>query len=397
MYDIIVVGGRCAGASVALLAARGGLSVLVLERAAMPSDTVSTHLVHQPGAALLADWGVLDAVAATGCPPILRSGYRVGDIRLEGAPKPARGQQAAYAPRRNLLDGVLVAAAVEAGAEYLDQATVNGLMTEDGRVRGVRYKTAQSQVRTEHARLVVGADGMRSAVARFAGATMVIEDPTLTCVYYSYWEGLRDRFELYEAPDRFAGTVPTNDGRSVVSVYFPQAEFETVRRDARRIYVENVARLVPELSDATVTDERFGKLYAIGDQRNFFRQGHGAGWVLIGDAWHHKDSITARGISDAFLQADLFATSVLPHLREPAALAEALTGYDVLRNQELLESYRNTLSVARLDLQDERLRLLRHVAADPDLVQDYFTVVSGGLSVGEFYSAELLAGALHDG
>ncbi|TDD61275.1 NAD(P)/FAD-dependent oxidoreductase [Kribbella antibiotica] len=395
MYDIIVVGGRCAGASVALLAARAGLSVLVLERAAMPSDTVSTHLVHQPGAALLADWGVLDAVAASGCPPILRSGYRVGDIRLEGSARPFKGQQAAYAPRRNVLDGVLVDAAIAAGVEYRDQATVTGLLTEDGRVHGVRFRTPKGGVQTEECRLLVGADGMRSSVARFTGAAMASEDPTLTCVYYSYWAGLHDRFELFEAPGRFAGLVPTHDGRSVVSVYFPQSEFETVRRDSRRIYVENVAQLVPELADATVDDERFGKLYAIGDQRNFFRQGHGAGWVLIGDAWHHKDSITARGISDAFLQSDLFASTVLPKLPDPVELDAALATYDVLRGQELVESYRNTLSVAKLDLQEERLRLLRHVAADPALVQDYFTVVSGGLPVGEFYSAELLAEALN--
>jgi flavin-dependent dehydrogenase len=178
----------------------------------------------------------------------------------------------------------------------------------------------------------------------------------------------------------------------VVSVYFPQAEFETVRRDARRVYAENVARLVPDLRDATPSDERIGKLYAVGDQRNFFRQGHGPGWVLVGDAWHHKDSITARGITDAFGQAQLFASDVVPHVDDPAALRDTLAAYDVKRREQVLESYRNTLSVARLDVQEERIRLLKFIERGPRLVADYFSVVSGVLSVEEVYSPELLAG-----
>lgn len=245
---------------------------------------------------------------------------------------------------------------------------------------------------------MVGADGMRSAVVRFTGAPFVTEDPTLTCVYYSYWRDLPADLELYEAAGRFAGTVPTNDGLSVVSVYFPQRDFEAVRRDARQTYAENVARMVPALRDATVDDPRFGKLYAAGDQRSFFRQGHGPGWVLIGDARHHKDSITARGITDAFGQAQLFADTVVPHLDEPAALRQAMTVYDETRREELLEAYRNTLSVAALEVQEERIRLLKHIERDPLLVERYMSVVSGVLSVAEVYSAELLAAAVapHD-
>ncbi|MFE2754428.1 NAD(P)/FAD-dependent oxidoreductase [Actinosynnema sp. NPDC059335] len=397
MYDLIVIGGRCAGASTALLAARAGRRVLVLDRARMPADTVSTHLVHQPGVALLARWGVLDAALAGGCPPIVESGYHVADVHLRGASRPSDGQQAAYAPRRTVLDAALADAAVAAGAEFRDQATAVALLSDDDGVLGVRYRTADGRVHEARGRLVVGADGMRSAVARFTGAPTVVEDPTLTCVYYAYWRGLPPRFELFEAAGRFAGTVPTDDGLSVVSVYFPQAEFEAVRRDARRTYAENVARLVPALRDATADDDRFGKLYAVGDQRNFVRQGHGPGWVLLGDAWHHKDSITARGITDAFRQADLFAARVVPHLDDPTALRDALAAYDVERRDQVLESYRNTLSVARLDVQDERIRLLRFIERDPRLVEGYFSVVSGVLPVGELYSPDLLAGAARDG
>ncbi|MBA8928837.1 flavin-dependent dehydrogenase [Kutzneria viridogrisea] len=393
LYDIIVVGGRCAGASAAMLAARAGHRVLLLDRARMPSDTVSTHLVHQPGVALLAEWGVLDAVVATGCPAITQSAYHVADVHLHGSSMASGGQHAAYAPRRYLLDEVLLSAAVAAGVEFRSQATVTGLLLDEHGVCGVRYRTQSGQVHEERGRLVVGADGMRSAVARFAGAPTVVEDPTLTCVYYSYWSGLPPRFELFEDTDRFAGTVPTNDELSVVSIYFPQPEFEAVRRDARRIYVDNVARMVPGLRDATVTDDRFGKLHAVGDQRNFFRQGTGPGWLLLGDAWHHKDSITARGISDAFLQADMFGRQVVPHVADPVALAGALADYEAMRKEKLTESYRNTLSVARLDIQQERIQLLKFIERDPQLVDRYFSVVSGTLSVDEVYSPELLSGA----
>jgi 2-polyprenyl-6-methoxyphenol hydroxylase-like FAD-dependent oxidoreductase len=381
-----------------MLAARAGRQVLLLERAHFPRDTVSTHLIHQPGVALLARWGLLDAVVATGCPPVEQSSYHIAGLCLVGSSDAADGQRAAYAPRRYLLDQILTDGAVAAGVDFRDQTTVVGLLADDaGRVTGVRYRTPDGAMHQENCRLVVGADGMRSAVARCAGAPLVVEDPTLTCVYYAYWPDLPVRFELHEAPGRFAGLIPTNDGLSVVAAYFPQSEFESVRHEARKAYLDNVRHTVSTLAGEQLSDSRFGKLYGIGDQRNFFRKAYGPGWALVGDAAHHKDSITARGISDGFLQAQLLADCVTPCLDDQAQLDKALAGYELARDDRLSESYYNTLSVAKLEVLDERIRLLRLIQRDPQLMHQYFSIVSGVLSVEEVYSPELLSQAQQGG
>ena len=134
MYDAIVVGARCAGSPTAMLLARAGRRVLLLDRATFPRDTLSTHYIHQSGVARLARWGLLDRLAATGCPPIRRYRFDVGPFALTGVPPPIDGVDAAYSPRRYVLDQLLADAAVEAGAELREGVTVEELLAEGGRV-----------------------------------------------------------------------------------------------------------------------------------------------------------------------------------------------------------------------------------------------------------------------
>ena len=170
MHDVIVVGARVAGASTAMLLAREGLDVLVVDRAAFPSDTLSTHQVQLPGVARLARWGLLDRVVASGAPAASRVRFDTGPVVLEGAFPAFQGVDAVYSPRRTILDELLVEAAREAGAEVRERFAVDELVTEDGRVTGVRGRDAAGAPVTERARLVVGADGKRSRVAGAVGA-----------------------------------------------------------------------------------------------------------------------------------------------------------------------------------------------------------------------------------
>ncbi|SFL84510.1 NAD(P)/FAD-dependent oxidoreductase [Streptomyces pini] len=390
MYDVIVVGARVAGASTALRFARAGYSVLLLDRARFPSDTLSTHYIHQPGVARLARWGVLDAVRASGCPPLERSVYEVGDVRLDGCSAPSDGYRTAYAPRRQVLDQILVDAAVAAGAEFRDNCSVSGPLFEGDRVAGVLCRTAGGTRTRERARLVVGADGMRSAFARGVGAEFTVHDPLQTCIYYTYWQGLRADFELYERPGRWIGAIPTNDGATLIAAYFPQAEFRRVRGDALSHYLENIRTTAPDLYGRAVAGERVERLRGTGDQQNFFRRASGPGWALVGDAAHHKDSITARGISDAFLQTDLLADCVGEGLHDPARLDEALRRYADRHQEELFEGYRNTLFVSRLEVTPERLAMLRAVRTSASLTSRYFAAAAGGMSTDELYDDELL-------
>ncbi|MDQ1006296.1 flavin-dependent dehydrogenase [Streptomyces sp. V4I23] len=392
MFDAIVVGARCAGAPTAMLLARAGYRVLVLDRASFPSDTLSTHLIHQPGVAALARWGLLETVRASGCPPLDHAVYEVADIRLEGCARGVEGQRAGYAPRRHVLDAILVDAAVAAGAELRDRCSVTRLLHDDtGRVVGVEGRHG-GRTFTERARLVIGADGMRSTVARLSRARYTVQDPRLTCAYYGYWQDVPATLELYENPQSWVAAVPTNDGATLVLTYFPQSRFEEVRTDARSAYLGQIRATAPALYDRLDGKRRIERLRGTGDQRNFFRQATGPGWALVGDAGHHKDSITARGISDAFLQAETLVRRVGDLLGgDPLRLDRALRDYADDRDAALVPGYESTLAVAQLAPHEQRLSLLRAVERDEDLTAIYFDMVAGIETVSALYTPKLLA------
>jgi len=359
-----------------MLFARAGYRVLLLERATALRDTLSTLYIHQPGVALLARWQILDAVVATGCPPIEQATYQVADVRLRGCAVPADGVRTAYAPRRQSLDAALVRAAVDAGAELRMGSTVQDLVYGDSRVVGVRHRGAAVMIE-ERGRLVVGADGMRSMVAALVKAEMVVEDPTMTCAYYTYWAGVKAGFEIYDAPGSNVGAIPTSDGLTLIGAYFPRAQFDRVRLDAATAYRNGIRRTAPQLYERVAVGEQAERLRGTGDQLNFFREATGPGWVLVGDASHHKDSITARGITDAFVQAQLLVESVGADLHDPARLDAALARYEEERDEALAYSYYSTLSAAELAVPAHKVDSLREIAANPVLVDRYFGVLAG--------------------
>ncbi|MDG5807989.1 NAD(P)/FAD-dependent oxidoreductase [Streptomyces ossamyceticus] len=391
MYDVIVVGARCAGASTALLLARQGHRVLLIERARFPKDTLSTLYIHQPGVARLAAWGVLDDVASTGCPPVDTVTYRVGDVRLTGSSRPVEGQRASYAPRRHLLDQILVDAAVAAGVEFRDETTAGDLLFDDGRVVGLRCRTAGSAWTDERARLVVGADGMRSQVANQVEAQVLESAEPRTCAYYTYWDLPGPRMALHEAPGRWVGAVSTNDGATLVGCYFPQSDFQRIRGTALDAYLGCFREHAPELYEQVAADGPVDRLYGTGDQRNFIRRASGPGWALVGDAAHHKDSITARGITDAFLQAQLLADTLPGGLGSDEELDTVLSQYAAAHYALVVEGYHSTLFVAELTVADERLAMLRAVAESQEMTELYFSMLSGACGSDEFFSDEFMA------
>src|SRR4051794_26118744 len=173
-YDAIIVGARCAGAPTAMLLARQGFRVLLVDHATFPSDTLSTHVIHAPGVAALARWGLLDDVRATGCPAITDYSFDFGPFTISGTSHPVDGLSDAYAPRRTVLDKILVDAARAAGAEVREDCHVDEVIVENGRVAGVRVGG-----RVERARIVIGADGRNSRVAQAVGATDYNAKPRL--------------------------------------------------------------------------------------------------------------------------------------------------------------------------------------------------------------------------
>lgn len=389
MYDVIVIGARCAGSPTAMLFARRGYRVLLLEKARFPQDTLSSHYLHMQGVALLERWGLLDRVRDSGAQPITHQIYQGPDVRIEGFSLPIDGLTTTYAPRRYVLDPILAEGAVASGVDFRQGCAVKDLLWENDRVAGVRYTTPGGTETTERARLVVGADGMRSLVARKAGAENVIEHPRMTTTYYSYWSNVPADFELYERPGRWIGVLPTNDDLTLLMAYFPQADYHQVRRNAEPAYLDAFRTTAPELYERMQSGRREEQLYGTGHQENYFRKAWGPGWVLVGDAVNHKDSITARGITEAFVQAQSLTALVGDRLHDDAGLASALRRYENELGNEALNHYQGALNVAELK-PEGRTEMLRKLVGHQEHIDRYFSTLSGAISIDDFYNDELL-------
>ena len=387
-FDAIVVGARCAGSPTAMLLAREGYRVLVVDRATFPSDTVSTHLIHPPGVAALESWGLLERVLATGCPPVDTYAFDFGPLTISGAPG-TTGAPVAYAPRRTVLDKLLLDAASEAGAEIREEFTVESLLVEDGQVVGVRGHARGGKTVEEHARVVIGADGRYSLVADVVGADEYNEKPQLEVSYYSYWSGLEmdGRFETYIRPGLGFAAWPTNDGLTLVIVGRPYAEFEAVRTDFERTYLETI-ETVPDFAErihAATREERFAGTAV----RGFFRKPYGPGWALVGDAGYNKDFITAQGIHDAFRDAELCATALGETFSGARPYEEAMGEYHARRDRQVLPMYEFTNDLATLAPPAPELQqLLSAVSGSQEAMDGFARVAAGVTSPAEFFSDE---------
>jgi 2-polyprenyl-6-methoxyphenol hydroxylase-like FAD-dependent oxidoreductase len=388
MYDVIIAGARVAGAPTAMLLARQGYKVLLVDRATFPSDTLSTHYIHQPGVAALKRWGVLDRIVAAGTPAITGATLDLGPFSLQGWGPDAEGVIEAYCPRRTLLDKVLVDAAAEAGAEVREGFSIQELVWEDGRVTGIRGRSADGQTVTAHAKVVVGADGMRSMVAKQVDAPTYNERPALACYYYSYFSGLPGSTALYPREGRVAVTFPTNDGLSVVVAGWPNAEFHRVRADIEGNFYSTLDEISPALGEMVRAGRREERWTGTADIPNFFHKPYGPGWALVGDAGYHRDPVTGYGITDAFRDAGYLAEALDTGLSGAMAMDEALSGYERRRNEFAMPMYEFILGLASMQTPPEMQQILGALQGNDEGIRDMWGVIDGTVPVQQFFSEE---------
>jgi flavin-dependent dehydrogenase len=388
MYDAIVVGARVAGSPTAMLLARKGYKVLLLERATFPSDVISGLYIRLPGAARLQRWGLLDRLAATGAPPIERFNFDVGPFALVGSAPPAGDVAASYMPRRRILDPILAEAAVEAGAELRTGFSVQDLLWEGDRVAGIRGRSATGTTVTERARVVIGADGPHSFVARRVQAPLYNTHPTRTCSYQSYWSGMTvDGVELYVRDGRFIVAGPTNEGLVQVVVIWPIAQFHAVRADIEGTFLHALDEHAPDLAERVRAGRREERFYGMADFSNFFRKPFGPGWALVGDAGYHKDAITAQGIADALAGAELLAEALDTGLSGRLPLAEALAGYQRRRDAAVLPMYDLTVELAGLEPPPPPMQqLLGALPGNQREINRFLGAMEGTVPIPEFFA-----------
>ena len=328
MYDVIVVGARCAGCATAMLLARKGHRVLLVDRARLPADTVSTHLVHSPGVAALRRRGLRHQLVATGCPPISTYSFDFGAFVLRGTPPPCDGVQEAYCPRRTVLDKMLVEAAADAGVEVRDGFAVHDLVVDEDGVVGVRGRGGGAPV-TERAAVVVGADGAHSRIAELVEASEYRTAPAASVAYYSYWSGFPTETAQWAIrPGNGFAAFPTHGDLTLLLAAWPYTAQARVKRDLTANYLEALRGVHGDRLDAARREERIvGRATA-----NYFRRPFGAGWALVGDAGYLLDPVTAQGMTNAFLDAELCAKAIHVALTTDEPYDDAMTGYQRRRD-----------------------------------------------------------------
>jgi flavin-dependent dehydrogenase len=342
MYDAIIIGARCAGSPTAMLLARAGHNVLLVDKDTFPSDKLSTHYIQPDGVRRLQQWGLLDQLLATGTPAITSFKVYSGETLLMDAPMDGP----AYCPRRYLLDTILVDAAVAAGAELRSPFRVDEITMEGDTVTGIVGHARDRVPVREQARFVIGADGHHSIVADTVHAPKYRDREAVTGGYYSYWSGVDlPGAEVYVSERGGVLAFPTNDGQVCVAAGGPTDRFKEYRANIEEMFFW-ILDAAPSFAAKIRAGKRAERWMGAADVPNFFRKPWGAGWALVGDAGYMKDPTTGLGIADAFRDAGLLSGALDDVLTGRRAADDALAAYQAQRDEAALPMYEVTLQMA---------------------------------------------------
>jgi flavin-dependent dehydrogenase len=382
--DAVIVGARCAGAATALLLARAGARVLLVDRGDYGTDTLSSHALMRGAVLQLHRWDVLPAIVAAGTPAVRSAtfSYREQDVLVPIEPR--HGVAALYAPRRKLLDRILVDAAADSGAEVRHGVRVDDVIVDArGRVRGITAVGNGGRLRFD-ANMVIGADGLRSVIAQRVDAARLLNGRHATGILYSYWQDCPvDGYYWKFGPGLSIGAIPTNDGATCVFVAAPSARLrleilgDTPTSTYRRLIREASAGFDARLQEARQVEPVRG----FGGETGFIKRGAGDGWALVGDAGYFKDPLTSHGITDALRDAELLARAIAK------GGATALRDYEATRLELSRALFEITDKVASFAWSDSEVQTL-HRAFSAEMSREVRALaalepLTGGASIGQ--------------
>jgi flavin-dependent dehydrogenase len=382
-HDVVIVGARAAGAATAMLLARQGVRVLAVDRSKYGADTLSTHALMRGGVLQLARWGVLDAIRDAGTPTVRRARFHyAGEEIVPVKIQAGDGVDGLYAPRRTVLDPILVDAAREAGAEIRYGFTVDDVLrNRAGRVVGIEGRDENGEPVAITARVVVGADGMKSRFAQAVGAPTIRTANHNGAVVYGYFAGVEiEGYEWLWGDGRAGGLIPTNDGLVCAFVSTTPERFRSeIRGDLQGAFTRYMEHLSPDMAARLAGGVRVGRLRGFTGVTGYIRRPWGAGWALVGDAGYFKDPITAHGLSDALRDAELLARALVEALTDDQRELRALSAYERVRNELSHDLFEVTEKVARYDWSMEELRsLLRDLSHSMGPEVDYLLDLDEG-------------------
>lgn len=309
--DVVVVGGRIAGCLTAIRLAARGASVRLLESRDFPSDTLSTHFFRGDGLVRsLDEVGVLDEVLATGAPPLACEYFSVdGSPFAQGPPQEPGSVGYCLSVRRSTLDTILARRAVAVGVDLRTRTKVVDTVTRDGACGGVRDESGT----VHRAKVVVGADGRRSTIARLVGAAEQERHRPARAMYYRYATGWRSPAaigpEFALNGDHFSYVFPSDAEVACLAVSVPVAHHELAHGDAAA-HLAQTFRGNPHTADRIDDVAWVSGVYTGLPADSVWREPVGPGWALIGDAGTAQDPWAGLGMDTAARQAEAFVEAV---------------------------------------------------------------------------------------
>jgi len=342
-----------------MLLARAGHRVLVVDRGRYGTDTLSTHALMRGAVVQLRRWNILPAIIESGATPVRRATFVYGEESVSVPIASRDGVDALYAPRRDVLDRLLVDAAGAAGADLVYGVRLKGLhRSGNGRVTGVCLEDESGRLHHVASRLVVGADGMRSTVARLVDAQSYRIGRHATGTMYGHWSGLDvDGYGWYFVPGLSAGAIPTNAGQVCVSLSVPGSAFATMfAHQPFEVFMDLLSRVAPGLA-GQVRRAGQSRLHGFAGHAGYFRQAYGPGWALVGDAGYFKGPLTAHGITDALRDAELLARAI------NTGIDGALAEYQAQRDASSQDLFDATDAIASFTWNLTDIRVLHEALA----------------------------------
>jgi len=297
-----------------------------------------------------------------------------------------------FSPRRTVLDQLLVEAARKAGADMLDEVTFRALLWDGGRVIGAQLQDGNGTTTEYKAAIVVGADGIWSAVARAANAATEIEHPSLTCGYYAYWSGVpTEGVEFYIREGRDILVFPTHDGLTCIWAGRSRKDWQIYRSKVEQTYRDVIAA-APSLAQRLEHAERVTPFKGTSKLPNFYRRSFGLGWALVGDAAYHRDPLTGMGIGDAFLGAQFLADALTRGLGgDTIVLDTALSGYQQAFRERTMPVFDYTVKAAGLKEQTSAMAIYAKIAQSARDTAQFIDVLAGNIPVKNVFNPENIA------
>jgi len=348
-YDAIIVGARVAGAITATLLAEHGFNVLLLDRARFPSDTLSTHFFRSVALKAFERVGIFDEVSVA-APHLSETFTDVEGHTWSEPVEDAEGLNYVMCLRRITLDAILSRRVQRDGnITFLQGAQLTDLLWNHDEVCGVQWSDDKG-VHRATSRVVIGADGFYSQVAKLVRPKVEEYEPVHRAMYYAYFQNLTSHnppaAEYYFRSDHLVYVFPTDAELTLIAISIPISEFDQFRKDlAGNMSAE--LKLLPALAPRFEQAKMVTPIKGAGNIPCYLRVPFGAGWALVGDAALIFDPWSGQGIDHASMHAVMLAESLCDFLTEKKTWSESMSEYHTLRNTSSKKNFESTRKFAR--------------------------------------------------